>query len=282
MISHRKLYACAKINLTLHVLKKGLDNYHQIRSLVVFVDLYDELHIKRADELTVKFSNNFDEQISLKNNTLIKVHTYLKSIFPKINNYSINVIKNIPIAAGLGGGSADAAAFLRYILEDNNIDSNQIDFKKISYAVGADIPVCFYNRPSFIAGIGELLTETSFNERFYLVLVNPKISISTKDIYKKYNEKSTRENLINVNLSLIDTIMNGKNDLEDIVISDFHIIKEIIQSINKTKGCMIARMSGSGPTCYGIYKDEYDARFNEAELKKQYPQYWIKMFNVLA
>ena len=76
--------------------------------------------------------------------------------------------------------------------------------------------------------------------------------------------------------------MNGKNDLEDIVISDFHIIKEIIQSINKTKGCMIARMSGSGPTCYGIYKDEYDARFNEAELKKQYPQYWIKMFNVLS
>ena len=116
MISPRVFRASAKINFTLDVLRKREDGYHQIRSLVAFVDLHDEIHITRSDKLNVSFISDFEEQISQQNNSLTRLHQYLKFIYPKIYNYRIEIKKNIPISAGLGGGAADAAIFLKYLI----------------------------------------------------------------------------------------------------------------------------------------------------------------------
>ena len=282
MIPSRVLQASAKINFTLDVLGKREDGYHQIRSLVAFVDLYDEMYITRSDKLKVSFRSDFKEQISLQNNSLTKLHQYLKSIFPNIYNYRIDIKKNIPISAGLGGGSSDAAIFLKYLIEDNNLNLAQIDLQDIGYKIGADIPVCFYNRPAFITGIGEHITEAKINEKFYLVLINPMFSISTKYVYKKYDQRSSVVNINPENMTFEDVKKRGKNDLQDIVISQYENVKNIIDIIQQTKKCNLARMTGSGPTCYGVYKDAENARINEFELKKKFPQYWIKMVSLIT
>ncbi|MAU87302.1 MAG: 4-(cytidine 5'-diphospho)-2-C-methyl-D-erythritol kinase [Alphaproteobacteria bacterium] len=282
MISPRVFRASAKINFTLDVLRKREDGYHQIRSLVAFVDLHDEIHITRSDKLNVSFISDFEEQISQQNNSLTRLHQYLKFIYPKIYNYRIEIKKNIPISAGLGGGSADAAIFLKYLIEDNDLNLTQMDLQEIGFEIGADIPVCFYNRPALINGIGEHITEAKINKKFYLVLVNPMFSISTKYIYKKYDHRASVKNINPQNMPFEDMIKYGKNDLQDVVISQSKNVKHIIDTIAQTNKCYLARMTGSGPTCFGVYQDEDNARINEFELKKKFPKYWIKMVNLIS
>ena len=187
------LQANAKINLTLDILGKRSDNYHDIQGYVAFLDLHDELIINPSEKLLVSFDNPFHENVSTKSNTILKLHSYLCNYFPNLSQYKVHVMKNIPISAGLGGGSCDAAALLRYLISDRKINIDQISIESLARNVGADVPCCLLNEPSFISGIGEIIQSVKLTETYYCLLVNPQIPISTSQLYEKINIKGSED-----------------------------------------------------------------------------------------
>ena len=277
MSSKVVLRANAKINLTLDVLRKRSDNYHDIQGYVAFLDLHDELTINHSEKLLVSFQNPFQEKISTKSNTILKLHSYLCNYFPNLSKYKVHVKKQIPISAGLGGGSCDAAAFMRYLINDREINMDQINIESLARDVGADIPCCLLNKSSFISGIGEIIQEIKLTGTFYCLLVNPQIPISTSKIYEEISvkglEASHTKNFI-PNPS-IDHIIKGKNDFEHIIIQDYPIIGEIINHLSKAKGCVLARMTGSGPTCFGFFSKPEDISRCKKNFEEMYPNFWI-------
>ncbi len=153
------LSAFAKINLDLKVLNKRDDGYHNIESTIVFLNLSDTIEVRRSSKLLVKFDSPFQENISETNNTIIRIYEYFLANYPNLHKYSIHVEKKIPISAGLGGGSADSASFMRFLVEDNNINPNDINLDSIAKRVGADIPVCYKNCSARVSGLGSPLIE---------------------------------------------------------------------------------------------------------------------------
>ena len=167
MSSKVVLHANAKINLTLDILGKRSDHYHDIQGYVAFLDLHDELIINHSEKLLVSFDNPFDENVSAKSNTILKLYNYLCNYFPNLSQYKVHVKKNIPISAGLGGGSCDAAALMRYLISDSEINMDQISIESLAKDVGADVPCCLLNRPSFISGIGEIIQSIKLTDTYY-------------------------------------------------------------------------------------------------------------------
>jgi len=283
MSSKQVLRANAKINLTLDVLRKRYDGYHDIQSYVAFLDLGDDLTINRSEKLSVSFDNPFNEDISGEFNSITQTHKYLCSTFPNLYQYNIHVKKNIPIAAGLGGGSCDAASFMRYLISNGEINMNKIDLNSLAREVGADIPCCLYNKSAYITGIGDSVCAVELSDPYYCILVNPLIPISTRKIYEMINIKDP-EKLLNKDVLLKPTMtqfINGKNDFEDIISEEYPIIKKIIKSISNFQGCLFARMTGSGPTCFGFFSNKADVLQCESDLKDIYPKFWIRSTKLL-
>jgi len=271
------LRANAKINLTLDILRKRSDNYHDIQGYVAFLNLHDELIINRSEKLSVSFDNPFHENISTKSNTIIKLHSYLCNYFPNLGQYEVHVKKKIPISAGLGGGSCDAAAFMRYLISNREINMDRINIESLARNVGADVPCCLLNGPSFISGIGEVIQRIKLTDTYYCLLVNPQIPISTSKIYEKISinglEALHTKNYI-PNPS-IDHIIKSKNDFEQIIIQDYPTIGEIISNLTKAKGCILARMTGSGSTCFGFFSKQEDMSKCKKNFEEMYPKFWI-------
>ena len=271
------LQANAKINLTLDILGKRSDNYHDIQGYVAFLDLHDELIINHSEKLLVSFDNPFHENVSTKSNTILKLHSYLCNYFPNLSQYKVHVMKNIPISAGLGGGSCDAAALLRYLISDRKINIDQISIESLARNVGADVPCCLLNGPSFISGIGEIIQSVKLTDTYYCLLVNPQIPISTSQLYEKINIKGsedvhTKNFLPNPSMA---HIISGKNDFQQIIIQDYPIIGEIINNLTKAEGCVLARMTGSGPTCFGFFSRQEDMSKCKKKFEEMYPKFWI-------
>ena len=283
MSSKVVLRANAKINLTLDILGKRSDNYHDIQGYVAFLELCDELIISRSEKLSVSFENPFYEKISTTSNTIIKLHSYLSGYFPNLYQYKVNVKKNIPVSAGLGGGSCDAAAFMRYIIRDSKINMDEIDTQSLAKNVGADIPCCLKSKPSYISGIGEIIEDVKLRSAYFCILVNPHIPVSTKKIYEMIGvKKSEAVHMQNfLQKPSIDHIINGKNDFEDIIAQDYPLIREIIGFIAGTEGCIFARMTGSGPTCFGLFSKQDEMLRCQNDLEKKYPKFWIMATKLL-
>ena len=277
MSSKVVLRANAKINLTLDILGKRSDNYHDIQGYVAFLDLYDELIINHSEKLLVSFDNPFYENVSSKSNTIIKLYSYLSSYFPNLSQYKVHVKKNIPISAGLGGGSCNAAAFMRYLISDLKINMDQINLESLARNVGADVPCCLINESSYISGIGEIIQEVKLSDAYYCLLVNPQIPVSTSKIYEKISIKGLEalHNKKFLSSPSIDHIINGKNDFQQIIIQDYPIIGEIINHLTKAEGCFLARMTGSGPTCFGFFLKKEDMSKCKKNFEEMYPKFWI-------
>ena len=275
------LSAFAKINLDLKVLNKRDDGYHNIESIIVFLNLSDTIKVKRSSKLSVNFDSPFEENISQKNNTIIKIYEYFLANYPNLHKYSIHVDKKIPISAGLGGGSADAASFMRFLIKDNNINPNDINLDSIAKRVGADIPVCYTNYSARVSGLGEHINRVSINFPLYALIVYPNISMSTKWVFENFMNKKTDEKIITLKDDLsIENLKDSKNDLQDIVVKKYPIINDVIDKIIRTRGCIISRMTGSGSTCFGLYKEHEDTVESEKYLRTIYPNFWIKSVRI--
>lgn len=264
--------AKAKINLTLHVDSKINDishsqyGYHPLNSLVVFSDIADEVLIVPSKENKISITGPFGHMLNAnESNSTIQA---LKGI--DCSPQHIKLVKNLPVSAGIGGGSANAAAVMRIF----NSESIQV-----AMSLGADVPVCLFSKTAQMSGIGENLSFLPGLGQVNAVLVNPRVSISTANVFNAFDEMSVKGGSIlpsSAEGSLLLRAINGRNDLEAAAISLEPVIGDVLSVINNQTGCCLARMSGSGPTCYGLFKDA-SASLNAANaIRSIAPDWWCE------
>ncbi|MDG1142294.1 MAG: 4-(cytidine 5'-diphospho)-2-C-methyl-D-erythritol kinase [Hellea sp.] len=264
--------AKAKINLTLHVGSKINDishsqyGYHPLNSLVVFSDIADEVLIVPSKENKISITGPFGYMLNAnESNSTIQA---LKAIDRSPRH--IKLLKNLPVSAGIGGGSANAAAVMRIF----NSESIQV-----AMSLGADVPVCLFSKTAQMSGIGENLSFLPGLGQVNAVLVNPRVSVSTAKVFKAFDDMFVKGGSIlptTTEGSLLIRAINGRNDLEAAAISLEPIIGDVLSIINNQTGCCLARMSGSGPTCYGLFKDAGASLKAANAIRSIAPDWWCE------
>ena len=270
--------AKAKINLFFHITGKRQDGYHLLDSLIVFAqDVYDLIEINPAEtSSTIVNGGEFVYLLQHENNNLIDKAL---AAFAEGAHYHCKLTKNIPIAAGLGGGSADAAMVAKFLAQekDMNAEINQ----KLS-KIGADLPVCYYGVSSYFSGIGEIIQPIENFPKLYLVLVNPRKALLTKEVFKHNKNINTayidnkQSNFFNDAEQVIKFLSPLTNDLTQSAIEQLPEIDSILSLLEMQEGCRIARMSGSGPTCFGVFTDGQKAIEASENILKNQSEYWVQ------
>lgn len=272
----------AKINLFLKVTGKRSDNYHELESLFAFLDLSDELSVQKSDKFKLEISGEFAQKIDQQNNLFTKILSYFVDHFAVSPNLHIQVTKNIPVAAGLGGGSSNAAYFLRAL---NQIFALGFDTKKlqeISLNFGSDIAFLLQNQAAIVLGRGDEIHQFKNFAAIPALLVNPKIAVSTAEIFRKFDnnfsQKIATQDLL---ASDVFSLLNLGNDLENPAKSTLPLISTIIDNL-KNHQAQIAKMSGSGASCFGIFADETSLNAAEKFFVQNFPNFFVKKVRILS
>ena len=265
--------AKAKVNLCLHVTGQREDGYHLLDSLVVFADYGDELSFVENDNLRLTIEGPFGNELNNGKNNLIYKAAQMLDLELGVD---INLIKNLPISSGIGGGSADAAAALRGLVKHWNL---ALPSDK-GLALGADVPVCLSSNSQRMQGIGDILTPIEFLPKLAAILINTGDGVSTQDIFhllKNKNNKSIGKLPLN-KMDFMDSIQYLRwlrNDLQEPVYKLLPSVRIVINSLD-SYGSSLSRMSGSGGTCFGLFKDFSEARKVVKKLQEKNPSWWIK------
>ncbi len=279
-------FAPAKVNLGLHVLGKREDGYHEIESLVVFADIGDELSLdlSRPFALGVSGFSAADTGVNTKN-LVWRAAKAFGEAFPQSKSGHFQLIKNLPVAAGLGGGSADAAACLRLLATANGIEFWDPRVFKMAHDLGADVPVCLESQSRMMRGVGETLGPEIEMPSLPAVLVNPGVGVATVDVFRGlaitgYPQAAQRavgqlENFRTLE-EVIPAIRNMVNDLEPAAVMLKPVIAGVLNALVKTAGAELVRMSGSGATCFAIFKTTKEAGQAAQSIRNMYPDWWVK------
>lgn len=276
--------ARAKVNLTLHVKGRRADRYHELESLVAFADVCDELTFSRSSETSLVLDGPFAGLVDGEN-LVLKAKRAVAGWLGKEIEGQFHLRKNIPVAAGLGGGSSDAAAAIRAMLAVYDGFSDAGRFIERSAAIGADVPVCLQNSAAWMCGLGERVTPVRGLAPLPAILVNPRIKLSTADVFKTLNAaplaageaaagppacpgwKSAEE--------AAAWLQEGRNDLEAPAITLEPAVDAVLNTLRRLDGCLLARLSGSGPTCFGIFSCENCAANAALEIARTHPNWWV-------
>lgn len=265
-----KSLAPAKINLTLHVTGQRDDGYHRLDSLVMFADKGDKITVEAADEMSLQVEGRMSEGVPVdESNLMVRAARLMDA------PVAMRVKKNLPNAAGLGGGSSDAAAVLKAI---SRMTGQPIPESAIT--LGADVPVCLMGRAARMSGIGDKLESVAGMPMLNAVLVNPGRPVPTKLVFERLTckENPPMPEQLPTGLSaaeLTQWLGSMRNDLEAPAMKAEPVIAQVFETLSKTPGCLLTRMSGSGGTCFGIYKDRETANSAAGRLKEQNPAWWV-------
>ena len=275
-----KCKAYAKINLFLNVFNKTKDNLHNLKSLVCFIDLYDEIIISESNKFLIKIKGPFKSFVKKRGNIIEKTFIIFSKFSGLKTNYKILLNKKIPVAAGLGGGSADAAAILQGLNLLNKKKIKKKDLFKLAMEIGSDVPACLYNKNVFFSGYGQILSKAPKIPPVSVLLINPCKELSTKkvfNIYKK-NKLIKKSNFIYKNFFL--WILEQNNDLQKFAEKFVPEIKEMIKFLSSSKNCFFSKMTGSGPTVFGLFRKKIDAQKVNLLLKKKHPKWWSGVYSI--
>ena len=276
--------ARAKVNLTLHIKGKRADGYHELESLVVFADVCDELAFSPASEDSLSLEGPFAGLVDGEN-LVLKAKRAVASWLGLTISGDFRLKKNIPVAAGLGGGSSDAAATIRALLKVYDRAEEAKTFIKRSAAIGADVPVCLQNSAAWMCGLGERVTPVSGLTPLPALLVNPRIKLSTAAVFKTLNAKPLQPEEAGPSPSFPGWrnpraaalwLSEGRNDLEAPAIALEPAVKKVLDALRRLDGCMLSRLSGSGPTCFGIFLSQDAAAEAASEMRRSYPNWWAQ------
>lgn len=277
--------APAKVNLTLRVLGRRADGYHDLDSLVVFAGCADRLSLTPGGTLSLSVDGPGADLIGdAADNLVLKAARALAAQIAGIALGAFRLEKRLPVAAGLGGGSADAAAALRLLARANGLDPADQRLFQAARATGADVPVCLDPRPRVMGGIGDRLSAAFALPLLPAVLVNPGAAVPTKRVFAGWSaaaepvpppgdfapaEMTGREDLFRF-------VKAQPNDLESAAIAVAPVIADVLAALRSVPDCRLARMSGSGATCFGLFSSATRATAAAAALAAQYPDWWVR------
>jgi 4-diphosphocytidyl-2-C-methyl-D-erythritol kinase len=269
--------APAKVNLFLHVLGRRADGYHVLDSLVVFADVGDTLRAEPAAGLSLTVEGPFaGALVAEPDNLVLRAARALAAEAGVVADARLVLAKHLPVASGIGGGSADAAAALRLLCRLWRLDPGPDVLAKLARGLGADVPVCLAGRASRMAGIGERLDLAPGLPECGVALVNPGIALATADVFRaRSGAWSARAELPAAwrdAAEMAADLQRLRNDLQPPAIALRPVIGEVLSVLEAAPGCLLARMSGSGATCFGLFADAAAARQAASELQR--PGWW--------
>lgn len=281
-----KVFAPAKINLFLHVGNKRDDGYHALESLVVFVDVGDELLIEPAKAFSLALDGPFGTKLANEQDNLIaKAARAVAAKAGRSPDVKITLTKNLPVASGIGGGSADAAATLRGLVQFWDLKIPHDELHMIAESLGSDVPACLLSETLWMTGRGEGVESVPGVPSAPLILVNPGVAVSTAQIFANLKNRvgvgqaAKPKPDLSV-LALADYFKSNRNDLEKPAREIAPAIDEVLRAISHS-GALRTRMSGSGATCFGLFADDKSAEAGAAKLAEDHPDWWVKKSRIL-
>ena len=279
--------APAKINLSLQVLGRRPDGYHQLDSLVAFArpPAADRISLDAGAELALEISGPGADLLataSAGSNLIVRAAAAAAQRWPGIRLGMFRLEKNLPVAAGIGGGSADAAAALRLIRRLNGDLASDVDWMEIAASIGADVPVCLVSRFARMSGLGERVEVMPPLPSVWAVLANPRVPLETAPVFKALaappldaTPAPAPPPVLHDLRALLDHLSARPNDLEPVAMSLCPDIDLVRDALARLDGVLLARMSGSGPTCFGLFATEVAANAGARTLRSQHPDWWI-------
>jgi 4-diphosphocytidyl-2-C-methyl-D-erythritol kinase len=281
--------APAKVNLTLEIRGRRRDGYHELESLVVFARVGDRLRFAPGPALALGVRGPFAAALGgTGENLVLKAARELAARIEGLALGRFELWKRVPVAAGIGGGSSDAAAALRLIARANALGPDDPRVAEAACATGADVPVCLAAHARLVRGIGEELSDPLDLPKFSAVLVNPGVALATKDVFGAFSahaDASRRETADRLTLdaaaiprersAFISFLRGRRNDLEEAAISLVPAVAEVLAALRAMPECELARMSGSGATCFAILPDPRAALAAARRLRASHPHWWV-------
>jgi 4-diphosphocytidyl-2-C-methyl-D-erythritol kinase len=280
------LLARAKINLYLHVVGRRPDGYHLLDSLVVFAETGDEIAVAPSGTLSLKIEGPFAGKLAADDDNLVlRAARGLKALAGVSAGAAITLTKNLPVASGIGGGSADAAATLQALMALWQVEPERAALEKLALSLGADVPVCLAGKASIMGGIGEDIVPVGTLPAAHLLLVNPGVATPTPAVFKaRQGGFSTPARWVAPSdaRSLAAALHACANDLTEAAITVTPAIRDVLTALAGTEGCLLARLSGSGATCFGIYAQAAEAEAAQRAVCAAHPSWWAKAAPIAA
>lgn len=280
-------FAPAKINLALHVTGRRDDGYHFLESLAVFTRFGDRIEIVEADEDSFSVSGPFADGVPTdETNLVLRARDAMRAALPHASaRLAISLVKNLPVAAGVGGGSSDAAATLRAMAKLWDLDPGQARLAQIAETLGADLPMCLAAKPLIARGVGEVVSPVPGFPSLGLVLVNPGVGVATPEVFAALARRDN-ESLqpLPARLDfypLMDWLLAARNDLEEAAENIAPSIRAAKAALRKA-GADVVRMSGSGATCFGIFETGNLAKRAAAQIRKRQPDWFVAATRSMA
>lgn len=273
--------AHAKINLTLRVLGRRADGYHDLESLVVFADLADTLTLEPAGETTLDVGGPYAAAAGAPaDNLVLKAAAALSDSIKGLKGGRFRLDKKLPVAAGIGGGSADAAAALRCLARANDLAVDDARLMLAALRTGADVPVCMRSQSCIMTGVGERLSPPLHLPPLHAVLVNPGVALATRDVFAAYKVTPQAHSLspqaIPRNVGgLVDFFQAHGNDLTQAAIARAPVVSTVLEALAGQPGALLSRMSGSGSTCFALFTNANEASAAAARLGAAHKGWWV-------
>jgi 4-diphosphocytidyl-2-C-methyl-D-erythritol kinase len=269
--------APAKVNLYLHVVGRRDDGYHLLDSLVAFAAIGDTLSAEPAETLSLRVTGPFAAELAADaDNLVLRAARALAAEAGVSTGAHLVLDKHLPVASGIGGGSADAAAALRLLHRLWRLSPQPGVLATLAAGLGADVPVCLVGRAARMGGIGERLEPAPALPACGIVLVNPGIAVATAEVFRMrcgaWSQLAILPSGWDCVAAMAADLGRLRNDLEPAAIALRPVIAEVLAKIAATPGCKLARMSGSGATCFGLYADAASARQALGHLDR--PDWW--------
>ncbi len=274
------VFAPAKINLFLHVGEKRADGFHALQSLVAFADVGDEIAISPAEQLTLAVEGPFSRSLEGEgDNLVLRSARALAVEARRSDGAAITLTKNLPVSSGIGGGSSDAAATLKALVRLWSPAISPDAFRRIVESLGSDVPVCFAGRTSWMEGRGELVTPAGAMPPLPAVLANPGVAVPTGKVFGALKTRRGTDGAKPMGwktaLDLVAFLKTTSNDLEAPALAIAPVIGEALDALRNSKGAQLARMSGSGATCFALFASDAAAVAAAARLKADHPDWWV-------
>ncbi|QFT31608.1 4-diphosphocytidyl-2-C-methyl-D-erythritol kinase [Labrenzia sp. THAF82] len=274
--------ARAKVNLALHITGQREDGYHLLHSLAVFPQIGDRIALEADDRLNLVLDGPFSRELegpSDKNLILKAVKAFAERASIAVPAVRLTLTKRLPVASGIGGGSSDAATTLRLLEDFSGVYLSEETLQGLALSLGADVPVCLFPEPQIMRGIGDELSQGPSLPNCSIVLVNPKKSVSTPEVFKAMTERDnaamplvpeTFETLG----ELTSYLSSCRNDMQDAAITVCPEIGDVLRALDSNELVEFARMSGSGATCFGLCETRGAIEI-ERSLRSDHPDWWI-------